>query len=395
MQATDRPNATPMPGAAVPAEEPEGGLSRFTNWALGIYLAAVLGLMLILRITPNIDIVIVLLAIAAILLGRTKQFIRDWGPFVVFFLAWEAMSGVANQFGQRVQSDSVIGLERALFAGHVPTVSLQAWLYHPGHIGPLDVVLTLVYVSHFFFPVAAAYLFWAVDRRLYYRFVITLMLVGFAGFITYLIIPVAPPRFAGLYGQSLPVVDISGEVLAQFQWTLSWVYQHIVGNPVAAFPSLHAAFPLLVFLFLRERWPRAAWLWFPVMITIWFAVVYLGHHYVVDVIGGILYAAAGYLAARDPRIVRFASGIATRIGRAWRRLWAPVRRSLGPNLGQLRPVNLGCGLVDPHGEQGHVVDEQARQRQNRGACRRQQGISPADQQRRHARRSHHHRVQGQ
>jgi cadmium resistance protein CadD (predicted permease) len=41
--------------------------------------------------------------------------------------------------------------------------------------------------------------------------------------------------------------------------TLSWAYQNLNGNPVAAFPSLHAAYPILAFLFLREDFVQRPW----------------------------------------------------------------------------------------------------------------------------------------
>jgi len=129
--------------------------------------------------------------------------------------------------------------------------------------------------------------------------VTTLMAVSFAAFLTFLLYPVAPPRFAGSFGENLGVADVMSEVLSQANWFgFSWVYGNLVGNPVAAFPSMHAAYPLLVLLFLWERWKLAALVWLPVTLTIWFATVYLGHHYVVDVIGGALYAIVGYLALR-------------------------------------------------------------------------------------------------
>ena len=270
-------------------------LRRITNWLLGIYLAAVLVLMLALRVTPSVDLFAVLVAIAAILAGRGLSFVRDWGPFVLIFMAWEAMRGVANTFGQAVQSDSVIAIERLLFFGTVPTVDLQHALHQPGTIQLHDVLLSLVYVSHFFFPLAFAFVLWLYERRTYYRFVATLMAVSFAAFLTFLALPVAPPRFAFQYGEALPVVDIVHEVAASGGWQgFSWVYRNLVGNPVAAFPSMHAAYPLLVFLFLLERNRRLAWMWAPFVGVVWFAVTYLGHHYVVDVIGGALYAVAGY-----------------------------------------------------------------------------------------------------
>ena len=108
-------------------------------------------------------------------------------------------------------------------------------------------------------------------------------------------LPVAPPRFAGLYGEALAVHDISLDVTqALHLGTLSWAYQNLNGNPVAAFPSLHAAYPVLAFLFLRQAWPRGAWLMLAWGAIVVFAIVYLAHHYVIDALGGIAYAVAAY-----------------------------------------------------------------------------------------------------
>ena len=277
--------------------------------------------MLVLRVTPSIDVFFVFGVIGAVLLGRGFAFIRDWGPFVLIFFAWEGMRGIANQFGQAVHSDSVIGIERALFGG-VPTADLQHALRQPGVISPLDVAMTFVYVSHFFFPLALAFLLWLRDRPRYYRFVTTLMAVSFAAFFTFLIFPVAPPRYAVYYGQDLGVTDVMQQVMTNFNWGgFDWVYTHLVGNPVAAFPSMHAAYPLLVLFFLAERWRLAAIGWAFVTVTIWFAVVYLGHHYVVDVLGGAIYATIGYLLLRR-------SDVGTRIVAAYSRAFGRAARDL-------------------------------------------------------------------
>jgi membrane-associated phospholipid phosphatase len=78
--------------------------------------------------------------------------------------------------------------------------------------------------------------------------------------------------------------------------TLSWAYQNLNANPVAAFPSLHAAYPVLAYLYLRQAWPRGAWLMLAWGAVVIFAIVYLGHHYVIDAIGGVAYALAVYWA---------------------------------------------------------------------------------------------------
>jgi membrane-associated phospholipid phosphatase len=71
-------------------------------------------------------------------------------------------------------------------------------------------------------------------------------------------------------------------------------------NDVAAMPSLHAAYSLLVVLFLwdlapaRLRWVRPALALYPLAMA--FALVYGAEHYVVDIVAGWAYAVAAYAA---------------------------------------------------------------------------------------------------
>ena len=185
--------AAPSPNTAVHGA---ARLTRMTNMLMVPYLAAVFVLMIGLKVTPSPDVVVVLLALCAVLMGRGLSFVRDWGPFLATFLAWEMMRGIANQFGQAVHSDSVIAIERALFAGNIPTVVLQSALYEAGTVNWYDVLLTVTYSSHFFFPVAFAFFLWLRRRERYYPYVAALMLTSFAAFATFLVLPVAPPRFA-------------------------------------------------------------------------------------------------------------------------------------------------------------------------------------------------------
>jgi membrane-associated phospholipid phosphatase len=69
-------------------------------------------------------------------------------------------------------------------------------------------------------------------------------------------------------------------------------------NPTAAFPSLHAALPMVVaaFFFFRCK-PELrfyAWLVLAYTFVVSFSIVYLGEHWVIDVLGG--WAAAGVTA---------------------------------------------------------------------------------------------------
>jgi membrane-associated phospholipid phosphatase len=59
-------------------------------------------------------------------------------------------------------------------------------------------------------------------------------------------------------------------------------------------PSLHAAYPLTVLYYgVKFRLGRVNILFASIMAGIWFAAVYSGHHYVLDVLAGIGCGLAG------------------------------------------------------------------------------------------------------
>lgn len=272
-------------------------LNRFTTVLLIGYLAFIVLFMVLRRAAPSPDVFFVFVSAIAVLFGRGKAFVRDWAPFLVIFLAWEAMRGIANRFGGTVQSDSIIAVERLVAFGVVPPEALQHFFYRPGRIGPLEVTMAAVYAAHFLLPLTVAFVLWLRRRAAYYQYVIALMLMSFAQFFTAVLLPVAPPRFAFQYGEALAVTDIGAVVtLRTGIGVVSWAYHSMIGNPVAAFPSLHAAYPILAFFFLRRYWPRWSWVMLAYTAVVWFAIMYLGHHYLVDAIGGLIYAMAAYAA---------------------------------------------------------------------------------------------------
>ena len=277
-------------------------LTRAMTGILIVYLALVVAIMVIRHVTPTPDIFVIFASIVAVIMGRGRAFVRDWVPFVAIFLAWEAMRGIADDFGAEVHSDSIIALEKTIAFGNVPSEWLQQHLHVAGVVSPLDLATSFVYLGHFLLPLLIAFGLWLRSRRQYYEFVLTLMLMSFAAFFTALFFPVAPPRFAGDYGtQALAVTDILHDTLLQLEFApiTTWAYGNVIGNPVAAMPSLHAAYPFLGYLFLRDRWPKLAWGMLAYCFVVWFAITYLGHHYVVDTLGGLLYATLAYYGVRS------------------------------------------------------------------------------------------------
>jgi membrane-associated phospholipid phosphatase len=311
---------------ATPSEQPahreigSRGLNGVMTTILVGYLLVVVAIMVIRQVTPTPDIFLIFASIVAVMLGRGRAFLRDWVPFVVIFLAWEAMRGIADDFGAQVHSDGVIAMERLISFGTVPTVELQRLLHVPGTASALDLGMSIVYLGHFLWPLLIAFGLWVRSRPRYYEFVVALMLMSFAAFFTALFLPVAPPRFAFQYGEALPVKDVLWDTLRQLHFSpiTTWAYGNLVGNPVAAFPSLHAAYPFLGFLVLRGRYPRLSLAMLAWCLVVWFAIVYLGHHYVVDIVGGVAYAIAALWVVRSRwahDLARYVMGRASRVRR--------------------------------------------------------------------------------
>jgi membrane-associated phospholipid phosphatase len=67
-------------------------------------------------------------------------------------------------------------------------------------------------------------------------------------------------------------------------------------NVFAALPSLHCAYPVVVLFYaLKNNTLSMKFLFSLFMIGIWFSAIYSGHHYVTDVILGVLCAVLGFL----------------------------------------------------------------------------------------------------
>lgn len=292
---------------------PHPALSGWTDTLLlGVALAyaGFVVLLTVLRDVPlTLDVVLVAAAFAVVMAARGRlPALRDWVPFVVLFLAYELMRGLADEAGLPVHVGDVARLERSLFGGHLPTAVLQGWLHPSAGTDWLAVAGTGVYYFHFVLPVVTALLLWRRRRELFHPYLVSLILLSFAGFVTYLLLPVAPPWLASQLGElgrmaGEPVVRdlklhaftaVVGSVGLDGEQWYDVAFIALSANPVAAFPSLHSAFAFLSFLVLARAFGAWGWLGLAYFGAVAFTIVYSGDHYVIDVVGGVVYASAAY-----------------------------------------------------------------------------------------------------
>jgi membrane-associated phospholipid phosphatase len=261
-----------------------------------LYLGLIFGVMLWRGISIEPQWVVLSLLLVAVALGRGRTFLTDWLPFLVLFFGYEIMRGFAGKAGFPVHD--VSGLEWALFAGSLPTVTLQHWFYDPTHIALWDWGGMVLYFLHFAVPIVIGFVFWVNDRGHYWRFVSALLLMSFVSFVTYLFFPTAPPWWQFQNPGDGHVYKVINDTIGKWgvAYFVSPLYTNLNPNKFAAFPSLHAAFPALAAIYAWNRYRLLAVGLIAYSGLVWLAIVYLGEHYFVDALAGLAYAALAAVA---------------------------------------------------------------------------------------------------
>ena len=221
---------------------------------------------------------------------QVTQMLRDWALMVVIYMAYDYSRGTADQWGIGVNYTALRDLDSLITFGREPISGMQRRFYTPNDVKWYDVVGSVIYMTHFVFPVLPL-VFLRIRNRaswLHYvrRFSLTL---GISVFI-FIIFPAAPPWMASREGYLPPIQRITGRGWLELHLkTVSKTLDRGAGvlNAVAPMPSLHAGMALLVALwFFRncKPWIRIAALAFPVaMLT---ALVYFGEHFIIDGLAG-------------------------------------------------------------------------------------------------------------
>ncbi len=222
---------------------------------------------------------------------------------------------------QRVLVDYPIAVDRVLGLGQLPTVRLQRRLAR-GQWRLGDRVLVWAHWLWFLVPHGTLLYVMLRHRSRFDRSAVMTYAVFDIGAMVYWILPTAPPWYAArhagrgrhfngrLIGSSstnggshdnatepASMSSAGAEDIAvrrmmveygEFFWKDGWgpLYSVLGGNPLAAMPSLHFATSMMAAQLLAETGPVAGALGWSYTAMLGFALVYLGEHYVVDLIAG-------------------------------------------------------------------------------------------------------------
>ncbi len=226
----------------------------------------------------------------AVLYPRSRK--RDVALFALqmwaFTMVHELPYDDPERLRSRLRTSYPVDLDRRLGGGRLPNVSLQRALARMPGVDRLDRFLTWAHWLWFLEPYAA--LLWILLRHpeRFPRAARQMAAVFDLGCVGYFAVPTAPPWWAseqGLTGE--PVRRIMVEV-GERTWRSAWpaMYSALGGNPWAAMPSLHFATSTQAAISLSEAGRAEGAVGWSYALTLGFALVYLGEHYVADLAAG-------------------------------------------------------------------------------------------------------------
>lgn len=256
-----------------------------------------------------------------------------------FIAAYQVPNDNPEKLMRRTRVDYPVRIDRWLGLGKHPNVRVQRLLWRRGRVRRFEKLLVWVHWTWILEPhLANVYVMFKHPDR-FPRSAAMVCGTFDVGAIFYWLIPTAPPWYASQEGR-MPDVDRIMVPVGEEFWGSAWpgLKGFFGGNPVAAMPSLHFAASVMAAKMLAETGSVAGAFGWGYALTLGFALVYLGEHYLIDLAAGYALAAAvERLGPRaGPMLERLSREIQALEARAseapplgWRTMPAEVMKDLG------------------------------------------------------------------
>jgi PAP2 superfamily len=241
-------------------------------------------------------------------LARSHSGVLEVAGLAALYALYELVRGFGgvDLQGAKLHTADIVSLERSL---HIfGEQALQHWAEG---VGGLPAVLGILYLLLHFAGTGAALVWLHRNRQAHFAVVRTTLVAATAlALVGYLLFPAAPPRLAGL--------GFADTVSAHTGLNLSSDALGSLYNPVAAVPSLHFGYSLIVGFTIaalaHRRSVRIAGALYPVLMLI--VIVATGNHFFFDAAAGGIVVIAAWLVARA--LVRTAAEPAAHVQRSAR-----------------------------------------------------------------------------
>lgn len=260
------------------------GLNSAILTAILIYVTVVVAAYLRFGTTPEIT----LGAIAALVLPfiglatKSKEFVKNSVLIVAVLLTYEALQGITGIFTRSGSAVSLAGVDQALVGSDFALDVQRAFAS-----SATTFVSTVFYGLHVPLIILAFALFWFKDRAVYRGYTYSLVVTSYLALLTFVALPTAPPWLAGTAQNLLKSGD---KMLPNALQEVATVLLSGESDVVAAFPSLHAAYVTLFSIFMFKLGRKYGLASLPITGGVYFSIIYLGQHFLVDLLGGVAYA---------------------------------------------------------------------------------------------------------
>lgn len=228
--------------------------------------------------------------------AKSRLFVLDFLPLAFFGVLYDFLRIYPKAWAGPIHVTWPYEVEKVLFG--IPLDGqriIPSFFLQNHHVAFLDILTGLTYSLHMIVPIGFAFYAWIKDRAFARRFNWVFFTVNLLAFFTYIAFPVAPPWYIEQFGFQPADWSIAPQAAGLIH------FDRLIGHPYfeevyaknswvfGAIPSMHAGFPLLVVLFARKVMRKALIPLIFFMLLVWFSAVYLAHHYVIDLIAGVLY----------------------------------------------------------------------------------------------------------
>jgi hypothetical protein len=232
----------------------------------------------------------------------SRKFIIGFAIFIVYWVIFDYMKAFPNYNYNTVHIADLYNLEKHLFGVHFngKLLTVNEYWRINGKTW-IDVAAGIFYLCWIPVPLAFAGFLFFKNRRQFLYFSLTFVLINFIGFVVYYLYPAAPPwyvQYNGFIFHAKTPGNTAG--LAKFDsYFHAGIFKSIYSkgsNVFAAMPSLHSSYPVVVLYYgIKNRLGLINIFFAIVMLGIWFTAVYASHHYILDVLAGILSATIGII----------------------------------------------------------------------------------------------------
>ena len=216
-------------------------------------------------------------------LGLVGQLRRGWRPWLALVIIALSYEVVAAPMDAIVDSNGVIslfGLDKSLWG-----FNFTGWVQGTFNSAVTTDVTSLVYLALVPIVLGSAYAIWRKGREDFGKFVAALVLTSYFALLTFILIPTAPPWFNGV------ATNLVGGPGLEGAFNLFTPLAALaVPDYFASFPSLHVSYTLICAFFLYKTDGRLGTAGAILAAATLFSTLYLGQHFVIDLIGGAAYA---------------------------------------------------------------------------------------------------------